>query len=684
MKKKTNDQFLIGSWVSFYPFEIHDYEYQLDQMQAAGLNFNIFPLTFANKMDNPEDCDRVEKAYAARTMRYFMYGGMSEEGMERAVRYAQDKAHCIGYHLLDEPVGDALSEVGRVIRAYREADGKRYPFVNLLPSYAGEERLGGTYYEHCARFVSEAGAENIEYLSHDYYPFHLEITCPEIFADTEVMRRVAWENGRLRTHAFPQSSAWNSIRMPNIDEMRWHVYGYLAYGFKALSWFNLVCPGNSDTEGEGFRDSIIYRDGTIRNPQLFEDFGNLNREILTLGETLMKLDTVHAYHTQADVAGVEKLPADWMITPVRQENFIISQMVTAAGDQTYVMLFNKDWAHEATASFAVSPFSGIESLEYVSPFDGMTTTITPEDGVFTDTFRPGEGKLYKLNGKVSHRVFPLDGTRSRADIDLASPQAVVGLDVVCPLHKNQPSVSLQISTNKRFTEERTKQFTFDAIPESGELRFEFATGKYIRAMFSGAEEAPLYGWVEVRVRFADEPVLPEEVEVPFEEIVPCEEPEAESEAVETIEAAEEIEMTAETELDVLADDEPSAEVSSSDVNYADLNDALAVVDGLVEAEYTANSWQAVREQYDAAVALKSGSPTQDEITDAYWHLLDRVRELEPVQWTLPKPEIQDEQAQKKTVHVSGGILTATVATLAGAVVGGIVGLFASKAKKNKK
>jgi hypothetical protein len=500
----------------------------------------------------------------------------------------------------------------------------------------------------------------------------------------EIMRRVAWENGRLRTHAFPQSSAWNGIRMPNIDEMRWNVYGYLAYGFKALSWFNLVCPGNCDTEGEGFRDSLIYRNGTIRNPQLFEDFGNLNREILTLGETLMKLDTVHAYHTKADVAGVEKLPADWMITPVRQENFIISQMVTAAGDQTYVMLFNKDWAHEATASFAVSPFSGIESLEYVSPFDGLTTTVTPEDGVFTDTFRPGEGKLYKLNGKVSHRVFPLDGTHSRADIDLSSPQAVVGLDIVCPLHKEKPTVSLQISTNKRFTEDRTKLISFDTVSESGELRFESATGKYVRATFSGAEEAPLYGWVEVRVRFADEPVIPEVIEESLNEIATCEEIEVVAEAEMSVDAAGDIDVITEDGSPVYVDDEFSAEAPISDVNYADLNDALAVVDGLVEAEYTVDSWTAVREQYAAAVALKSGSPTQEEITDAYWHLLDRVRELAPVQWTLPKPETHDEQAQKKSVRISGGILTATVATIAGAVLGGVVGLFASKSKKNKK
>ena len=680
MKKKTNDQFLIGSWVSFYPFDVDDYDYQLDQMQAAGMNFNIFPIAFGGGMNTEEACDRVEQAYAARNMLYFMNGGLSDEGRERGVKFARDKAHCIGYHLKDEPNGSELTRIGEIVRAYREADNKRYPFVNLFPSYAGEERLGSDYYDYCSNFVREAGAENIEYLSHDYYPFHMNKTCPEIFADEEIIRRVAMENGRLRTHAFPQSSAWNGIRMPNIDEMRWNVYGYLAYGFKALSWFNLVCPGNSDTEGEGFRDSLIYRDGTIRDPQLFEDFGNLNREVLTLGDTLMNLDTIHAYHTQKDVEGVEILPADWMITPVRQENFIISHMVTASGDQTYVMLFNKDWKHTVTASFAVSTFSGIESLEYVSPFDGGIGTVALTDGMFTDTFRPGEGKLYKLNGKVSYRVLPMDASHARADVDLPSAQAVVGLDVALPLHSGNVAATIQISTNKRFTEEKTKSFAFDAIPENGKLAFESTTGKYIRLTCNGEGDAPLYGWVEVRVRFADEPEAPVEV---IEPIAPVEEV-ASAEVTETTETTE---TTVEPVMQEVEEIEPTEPITVlCDVDYSDLNEALAVVSGLAESEYTPQSWQAVQESYAAAMAMKeAGTSTQEAITEAYWQLLDRIRELEPVQWTLPTPEAPKEKSSlKQRVHVTGGVLTAAVATIAGAVVGGIVGIFASRTKNNKK
>ena len=62
MKKNTTGKFLIGSWVSFYPFEIDSYEYQLDQMKEAGLNFNIFPAYFGGGMRMASVCGSVTGA----------------------------------------------------------------------------------------------------------------------------------------------------------------------------------------------------------------------------------------------------------------------------------------------------------------------------------------------------------------------------------------------------------------------------------------------------------------------------------------------------------------------------------------------------------------------------------------------------------------------------------------------
>ena len=711
MKNNTTNQFLIGSWVSFYPFDVHSYEYQLDQMAEAGLNFNIFPAVFGGGMLDAETWNNVEKQYEARNMYYCMNGGLREDMLCEGVEYARGKKRCIGYHLIDEPGAAALANVGRFVRAYRAADPTRYPFVNLFPSYVGTAVMEGDYYQYCSRFVREAGVENIEYLSHDYYPFHLNGTALSIFGDMEVIRRVAFENHRLRTHAFPQSTAWNGTRMPNADEMRWNVYAYLAYGFKALSWFNLVCPGKSDTEGEGFRDSIIYRDGTVRDKKLLREFGKINYEARTLGDTLMKLDTVHAYHTRDGIAGVELLPRDWMITPVEDGDFVISHMVTANGDETYVMIFNNSFVHPTTAAFRISEFSGIESLTYISPFNGNEYPVSVNDGVFTETFRTGEGKLYKLGGKLSRRVLPLDRTHTRLDLELASATSVAGIEVSFPMHNGGEPVSLQLCTNKKFTEDKTVIRSFEAVPASGRLYIDPIRAKYIRLSVDSSDDAPDYGYAELRVRFAEEESLPAaaDCEAKITEInttlIPLGTSVTGAAALlptvvtAVYETGDTLSLTPTWDIGVLdttvsGSRQIPGSVSLPDgsvrrvyapitvtyeVDYTDLDQAISVVDELVSEEYSAESWKAVQEYYDAAVAMKDGSYPQNAVTVAAWQLLERVRELEPVQWTMPEPVVHED----RRLHVTKGVLPTAVAALAGTVVGAVAGIFAARRKKKK-
>lgn len=714
MKKNTTNKFLIGSWVSFYPFEIHSYEYQLDQMAEAGLNFNIFPAVFGGGMLDEETWNNVEKQYEARDMYYCMNGGLNEDMLNVGVEYAKGKARCIGYHLIDEPGGAALPHVAEFCRAYREADCTRYPFVNLFPSYVGNAVMEGDYYQYCTRFVREAGIENIEYLSHDYYPFHLNGTALSIFGDMEVIRRVAFENERLRTHAFPQSTAWMGTRMPNINEMRWNVYAYLAYGFKALSWFNLVCPGKSDTEGECFRESVIYRDGTIKNKKLLKEFGMLNREVHALGDTLMKLDTVHAYHTKDGIAGVERLPDDWMITPVGDENFVISHMVTAKGDETYVMLFNNSWEQPATASFRISAFSGIESMTYVSPFNGSEYPVIIKDGTITETFRPGEGKLYRLNGKLSYRVLPLDFDHSRLAVDLPATAILAGVDISFPKHASDMAVALQICTNKKFTEDKTTVHLFNKAPANGKLRFEPTVGKYLRLSVDGNGDDPAYGWAEIRVRYADEgeEAIATEADITIQDPVPVAIPlHATRETVASLlpsvltgtdETGATISLIPVWEVRNFDTSLPGSRQISGvaalpnhmsrdvhvsvtvtyEVDFTDLDHAISVVEELKQAEYSAESWKAVQNYYEAAVAMRDGTYPQNAVTVAAWQLLDRVRELEPVQWVMANGSPAEEAPEeKKAIRVVKGILPAAVATLAGAVAGAVVGIFASKKRK---
>lgn len=394
----TSDNFLIGSWVSFYSFDVHSYEYQLDQMAAAGINFNIFPKNFGGgAMYDAAYWEDVETQYAKRNMVYLMNGNVYEVNVAPGVEYAKGKEHCIGYHVADEPRASMLEHIGYITDRYYEKDPSRFAFCNLYPSYAPSDRLEGTYYDYVSKYVSEVGADKVGYLSHDYYPF-LEggTTRAKIFTDMEVIRKVAYENGKLKTHAFPQSTAWTGTRMPNEVEMRYNVYGYLAYGFKALSWFNLVCPGSSDTEGEGFYDSLIYRDGTIRDPELFAFWSELNWEVRGMSDILMNQDVVHAYHIQKNVKDVEYLPGDFFLKPYGQYDLIVSVMEPKTGDDQYIMLFSKKLDRNITAKFKVASDSGVKWMEYFDPHTGEYIPMEIKNSTFSDSFLPGEGKLYRL------------------------------------------------------------------------------------------------------------------------------------------------------------------------------------------------------------------------------------------------------------------------------------------------
>ena len=397
----TENSLLIGSWVTFFPFDIESYEKQLDRMAAAGLNFSLFPYNFGSPAEYADGTwDYVEEQYAKRNMLYHVNASMNRDYIEKAVKNADGKAHCIGYHLIDEPADSRLEEVAELTHIFRKLDPKRYPFTNLFPSYVGEAGRGGSYRHYAEHYVKSAGIENIDYLSHDFYPFRGEHDVGyDIFADMEVIRSVAYENGRLKTHAFPQSTAWTGMRMPNIDEMRWNVYAYLVYGFKALSWFNYVCPGRTDDEGERFRECLIYRDGNIHNPELFEKWSELNWEIRGLSDALMSLDTVHAYHTEKNVADVEYLPDGFFIKPAKNADVIIGCMTAKDRSDPYIMIFNKSTTEELKdAEFVIDTACGVESAEYLNPHTGEYIPMNISGGKFADSFDKGEGKLYRLKG----------------------------------------------------------------------------------------------------------------------------------------------------------------------------------------------------------------------------------------------------------------------------------------------
>lgn len=399
------EEFLLGSWVTYYDYDVTPLDDQMSLMHESGLNFAFAPFDWYDRSvyDSLEDWKEIDELCTKYGMYYLLSGGENGQGadqssLDNGTAWAKEMGeYMMGYHLKDEPPRATFDSLSAWYKKYLQADPDHIPYVNLYPSYVGAQGLGGTYREYLQAWIDAVGAENMLALSHDYYPFGTESTNTGIFSDMEDMRYIAYQNGKLPTHAFLQSTGWTNMRMPDMDEIRWNAYSYLAYGFKALSYFNYCNPGAS---GEGFDVSLIMPDGTIPDRQLFDDVADFNWSLRLLGTELMKLDAVHAYHTTSRYAGTEVLPSNFFIRPDSSCDFVISLMESKDDTGYSVMLFNNSWSQGATQTFILDSFSGAEGLEWFNLETGEWEDVRVSSGMFTLSFQAGEGKLLRIKGDL--------------------------------------------------------------------------------------------------------------------------------------------------------------------------------------------------------------------------------------------------------------------------------------------
>lgn len=420
----TFDEFLIGSGISYYDSEVNDYATQTAELAASGLNYSVWTRRMSKMGTYPsmvsdnfgregmDGWNVIDEIYRENNMYYNIELFTSDENM---IVDTMSLTNAISYDLKDEPAAAEIPQLAAQFRKYATFDTTRFPYVNLYPSYAGSKALGGTYTEYVNLWIDEVGAENMEYLSFDHYPFlKTEKIRNTYFSDLEVIRKAAYENGRMKTLGWTLMSEHLGYRKLTPAEARWSCYSLLTYGMKGLTHFNWVSPTYA-TSGEDYYTSVRNQDGT--KTDLFEPMQILNWQMRQLGPIIMNMDVAHAYHTAETPLGAEALPKNYFIAPTKSDDdFIVSIAKSKDDNQTYVLLFNKALEGEATThSFNIDTTTGIDGLTYFKPTDFTTDTLpdpkdpstlgTPQEiytdlahGVFEDTFLPGEMKIYRVEG----------------------------------------------------------------------------------------------------------------------------------------------------------------------------------------------------------------------------------------------------------------------------------------------
>ncbi len=415
MPRNTIDEFLLSTWKAYYNFDIDSYEEQTKGLAEAGMNFIWHPGYASGFGDSPADYRSTEEMYAKYGMKYlFTANGQFNYDAE----LMKDLKSCVGYYVKDEPSASQFVSTSELFHRFLEADPSRSPFVNLYPNYAGTTALGGTYEQYVNNWIDTVGQENMEYLYYDHYPFTgTETVRSSYFSDMETIRRAAFEHGRMKTGGFSQSGWWAGMRKPDADEFRWNLSTFIAYGFKSISHFCWASPDRVSVEdgGEDMRDHVIDQEGN--RTALYEPATYYNWQIRQLGDFLMGIDCVHAYHSGANTPeGVELLPKNFLLQPKnKSDNFIVSLFTSKDDSEKYIMLMNNSTSESRTAAFTVASESGVTGLTEIDDTidrenlpdyadlentlgELSRTSVELSDGEFTAEFLPGEVRIYKLEG----------------------------------------------------------------------------------------------------------------------------------------------------------------------------------------------------------------------------------------------------------------------------------------------
>jgi len=326
----------------------------------------------------------------------------SEQDLAAMVNTYKSYTGLDGYYIKDEPDLAQLTPASNTYKKLLELDPDHVPHVNLLPSLAVGGVLGNINYEndYVKKWISLVGAGTLKYLSLDIYPFLADGSFRETYySDLDLLRRVALENGEIKTSAYLQSvGIAGAYRRPNENELRYNVYSMLAYGVRYPVWFTYFTPDPATSGSEVFTNAIIDLAGN--KTDLYVPFQKLNAEMKAIGPVLVQMLAQAVYHTGAKIpAGASPLPGWYFVQPVNAaDECLVAQFKNWPQDgRDFAMIVNKSLTDTKAMTFRVG--SSITGMGEISKTIGAAIPMTinvAEDGSksITLNFKPGEGILF--------------------------------------------------------------------------------------------------------------------------------------------------------------------------------------------------------------------------------------------------------------------------------------------------
>lgn len=300
--------------------------------------------------------------------------------------------NCVGVKIVDEPAIGSFDEYAKWARYYAmitDADGE-YIGLDALVNHIGS-------YEYLSTWVKKAGAVT-RMISFDAYPFSGGGTNYAVLPLMDQTRKLANEND-MRVAVYPQSCAWAGVRMPNLNEIKWHINTNLALGATQFTYFNYTMY-----PAEGCYDAIFAIDGSVLHEELLEGLTSFNKEIRALDANvrLTSYKVTESYMTTSNI-GIAMLPATGFFINkegLGSADLLITKFEPKADSEltdTYINIVNNSFEKGLTdQEFLIDYDAEFDHLEIYNYKTGKFEQLEVINGAFVLSLEASESAFIKI------------------------------------------------------------------------------------------------------------------------------------------------------------------------------------------------------------------------------------------------------------------------------------------------